>query len=427
METIIYPFDFNILLKLAKFETLALCCSLLFFFMKNKDSKVYKSLFYVVFTWLFMIAWVQLQSTEYLMSADYALHPLQAITRFLIILFSILILKFSRVSFSPKQISLLLLSLALFSIGQTLLLHAANPVVSGLFVLISFYFYKKKRTSMKSLLVPMIVTAIFFSLYLFLDMHSSLGRIVFFSHILIASFVLPLGAFFWDRLESHPYRFYYFFYLVLFSLHLTSSTLAFLIVYRDMALCFTIYKVLQFFMVWFLLSFSFSQFINSSKGPNSSSILLLLIIYCSVFYSIPTAQSFVYLAYNALPLLLLFVYYICDDQDHKKRENIVLNIGSLVLASSGYLIMPEIYHERLLGIFLMLVLTFILSLISIVRQKLKHMMIHPIFILLILFLIPVQEIEKMSKQSYKRLIDVRDDLKHLIKMSNSDPLNAPSK
>ncbi|PCJ18047.1 MAG: hypothetical protein COB02_06065 [Candidatus Cloacimonadota bacterium] len=419
METVIYPFDVNILLKLAKFECLSLVASILFFFLKDVKKASFKFILYGIFSWLFMIAWVQLNSTEFLMHDSFSIHPILAISRFLVIVFTVFILRFSDKSFTSKEYSLLFLILSLFSLGQTVLLHSFNAFITGAFIAPIFYFHKKKKTNLISLLHWVLITLFFFSLYSLLDLHFVLSRVLFFTHIFLGFFTLASCSMYWDRLESHKHRLFYFYYLGLFLLHLFTSTLMFLMVYRDIALCLDLLKVFQFFMIWFLLMYGFSQFISKTNMPNLSSILFLSLGYLSVFYSIPTLQSYTFIAYNSLMLVGLYSFYVSNDENYKLKENIVLNFGSLILVLSGYLVLPQNYHERLLPIFFMIVLAFIISLVILIKQKLLKLYLHPILLCSLLMLFPVKELEKISKESYSKMIDVRDSLKHLLKITNS--------
>lgn len=420
METVIYPFDPSIFLKLAKYELLALLVSVFCLFMKDASKPSFKLLAYGTLAWLFMIAWVQLNSTEFLVHDSYSIHPLQTITRFLSITFTLLILRFTDLQLSVRQYSLVFFSLGLFSLSQTLLLQVANPIVTGLFICISYYFHKKKLVSFSTCIPKISFTLIVFSLYGLLDMHHPLARVAYSSYLVCGYFALGMGAMYWDRLESHKYRFFYFAYVGLFLIHLVSSTLAFLMVYRDVSFGITLLMGMQFFMIWTLMMFAFSQYINKTNGPNLSSLLFLSLAFLSVYYSIPTKESFVYLAYNATFLITLLAYYISGEKDYKLKELTTLSIGSLVLAVSGYFILPEIYHERLYPLLFMLFLAFLVSIIAIIRNNQLSLFRNPILLCCLLVLIPVNEIKEIAGKSYSRFMDVRDELDHLLKISDSE-------
>jgi hypothetical protein len=419
METVIYPFDANIFLKLAKFEFLALLVSISCLFFKDVTKPSFKVLIYGAFAWLFMIAWVQLNSTEFLVAESYSIHPIQTLVRFLSITLTLLILRFTDQKLSTKQYSLIFFSLCIFSLSQTLLLQVANPIVTGVFICISYYFYKKKSVKFSACIPKISFTIILFSLYGLLDMHHPLARVVYSSYLFFGYFVLGVGGMYWDRLGTHKYRLFYFAYIGLFLIHLVSSSLAFLMVYRDISFGMTLLMGMQFFMIWLLLMFAFSHYINKSNSPNLSSLMFLSLSFLCVYYSIPTKESYVYLGYNSIFLITLLAYFISGDQNYKNRELGVLFIGSLVLSVSGYFVLPVVYHERLYPLLLMLVLANILSGISIYKQKQFVLFRNPILLCCLLVLIPVNELKEIASSSYTKFMDVRGELNHLLKISDS--------
>ncbi|MCO4781332.1 MAG: hypothetical protein KC646_03355 [Candidatus Cloacimonetes bacterium] len=419
METVIYPFDINIFLKLAKFEILASLIAVFCLFFKDTSKTSFKVLVYGALAWLFMIAWVQVNSTEFLVSDSYSINPIQTLTRFLSIVLTILVLRFTDTKLSSKQYSLIFFSLSLFALSQTLILQVANPIVTGIFICISYYFYKKKLVNFSSCIPKISFTLILFSLYGLLDMHHPIARVVYSSYLLIGYFVLGIGGMYWDRLETHKYRLFYFMYVGLFLIHLVSSSLAFLMVYRDISFGLTMLMGMQFFMIWVLLMFTFSHYVNKSKSPNLSSLMFLALSFLCVYYSVPTKESYVFLGYNSIFLTTLLAYFISGDSNYKTRELATLFLGSFGLAISGYIILPQIYHERLYPLLLMLALALIISGICIVKQKATHIFKAPILLCSLLVLIPVNELKEIAADSYTRFMDVRDELDHLLKITDS--------